>query len=81
MGRVQFRLVPGNQVFTEMRREIGNRNRLTDLENELVVTKRWWQWGGIVQVFGIDMYTLLHLKCSKPLLYSTGNSAYCSIIT
>ena len=39
-----------------------NRNRLTDLENELMVT-----WGdgweaGLDWEFGIDIYTLLYLK-------------------
>ena len=37
-------------------------------------------WGeGIVREFGIDMYTLLYLKCitNKDLLYSTGNSSKC----
>ena len=39
-----------------------NRNRLTDLDNELMVT-RGEGWGeGIVREFGIDMYTLLYLK-------------------
>ena len=32
-----------------------------------------------VKEFGMDMYTLLYLKCitNKDLLYSTGNSAQC----
>ena len=39
--------------------------------------------GGIDWEFGIDMYTLLHLKqiTDKDLLYSTGNSAQYSVIT
>ena len=56
---------------------IQNRNRLTDLENKLMVTK-WNGWGGtrIVREFGVDMYTLLYLKwiTSKNLLYNIGNS-------
>ena len=34
---------------------------------------------GIVREVGVDMCTLLYLKCSnnKGLLYSTGNSAQC----
>ena len=38
---------------------------------------------GIVREFGMDMYTLLYLKwiTNKDLLYSTGNSAQCSVIT
>ena len=52
-----------------------NRNRLTDLENELMVTRREGCGEGIVREFGIDMYTLLYLKqiTNKDLLYSTGN--------
>ena len=39
-----------------------NRNRLTDFENELIVT-RWERLGsGIDWEVGIDMYTLLCLK-------------------
>jgi len=36
-----------------------NRNRLTDLENEFVVTRGEGQWGGKDWEFGTDMYTLL----------------------
>ena len=36
-----------------------NRKRLTDLENELMVAGG----GGIVRYLGMDMYTLLYLKC------------------
>ena len=35
-----------------------NRNRLTDLDNGFMVTRR----GGIVREFGINMYTLLNLR-------------------
>ena len=38
-----------------------NRNRLTDLENELMVTGVRVE-GGINWVIGIDIYTLLYLK-------------------
>ena len=51
--------------------------RLTDLENEFMVT-RGEGWGkGIDWEFGMDMYTLLYLKwvTNKDLLNSTGNSA------
>ena len=36
---------------------------------------------GIVREFGIDMYTLLHLKSitNKDALHSTGNSAQCYV--
>ena len=39
-----------------------SRNRLTDLENELMVTRGEGWEQGIVREFGIDMYTLLYLK-------------------
>ena len=48
-------------------------HRLKDLENELVVAGGW-SWEGIVREFGINMYTLLHLKqiTNNDLWYSTG---------
>ena len=58
-----------------------NRNRLTDLENELMVARgeRWRE--GIVREFGINIYTLLYSKqiTNQILLYSTENSAHCSV--
>ena len=60
-----------------------NRNRLTDLKKELMVT-RWEGWrGGIVRQFGTDMYTLLYLKwiTNKDLTYSTANSAQYYVTT
>ena len=54
-----------------------NRKRLTDSENEFMVT-RGMGWGrGIDWELGVDMYTLLYLKqiINKDLLYNTGNSA------
>ena len=57
---------------------IQNRNRLTDLQNELTAASRGrMAGGGIVRETEIDMYTLLYLKwiTYKVLLYSTGNSA------
>ena len=61
-----------------------NRKRLTDLENKLLVAG---QGGGEegregkVRELGVVMYTLLYLKwiINKDLLYSTGNSAQCSV--
>ena len=53
--------------------------RLTDLENELMVS-RGEPWGkGIVREFGMDMYTHLYLKwmTNKDLLNSTWNMAHC----
>ena len=51
---------------------VQNRKGVTDLENELMVTR-----GKYV----MDMYTLLYLKwvTDKDLLYSTGNSAQCYV--
>ena len=58
-----------------------NRNRLTDLENKLMVARGEGRREGIVREFGMDTYTLLHLKwiANKDLLYSTGNSAQCHV--
>ena len=59
-----------------------NKNRLTDLENELTVTGgRVGE--GIVRESGMDMDTLLCLtqRTSKDLLDSTGDSAQSSVIT
>ena len=39
-----------------------NRNRFTDLENKLRVTKGERLWGGINEEFGINIYTLLYVK-------------------
>ena len=52
-----------------------NRERLTDLADELMVTRG----EGIAREFRKVVYTLLHSKwiTSKDLLYSTGNSAQC----
>ena len=38
-------------------------------------------WGGVIREFGMDMCTLLCLKCviNKDLLYRTGNSAMCYV--
>ena len=57
-------------LFTE-------RNRLTDLENELMLPRGEGEGKGIVWEFGMNMYTLLYLKwiTRKGLLYSTRNSA------
>ena len=56
------------------------RNRLSDLENKLVVLGKDGSvegMEGIVMEFEMDMYTRLYLKwiTSKDLLYSTWNSA------
>ena len=45
----------------------------SDSENELMVTKRGRVGERHIKKFGVDMYTLLYLKCitNKNLLYST----------
>ena len=52
-------------------------NRLTEVENELMVisTEKWEE--GTVGKFGTDMYTLLYLNwiTNKDLLYVTGTYA------
>ena len=54
-----------------------NRKRLTDLENELMVSRG----ESTVKDFGKVMYTLLYLKwiTKKNLLYNTWNSAQCYV--
>ena len=59
-----------------------NRNRLTDLKNELMANQEGEGCGKeMVRKFGIDMYTLLYFKwiTNKNLLYSTWNSAQCYV--
>ena len=41
---------------------IGNRNRLTDIENRFVVTKGEWEGSGMDQEFGVSRCKLLHLE-------------------
>ena len=50
-------------------------NRLTDIENRLVVTNGEEGWGGIDWEFGISRCKLLYMEWinSKVLLYSTRN--------
>ena len=60
-----------------------NRNRLTDLENKLSITRGEGGREGVVREFGIHMYTLLYLKwtTNKDLLLSAGNSAQYYVTT
>ena len=55
------------------------KQRLTDLENQLMVLEGWGGvlGEGIVGEFGMDMYTLLSVNwiADKLLLYNTWNSA------
>ena len=49
---------------------------ITDTANTLIVTKgERWVRGGIIQEFGVNIYTLLYIKYTthKDLLYSAGN--------
>ena len=59
------------------------RNRVTDVEDKLMVTKEGRRGGGTNWEIGIDIYTLLCIKqiTNKNLLYSTGNSTQYSVIT
>ena len=58
-----------------------NKNRLTDIENKLIVT-RGERKGGINWDFGINRYRLLCIKhIDKDLLCSTGNDTQYLIIT
>ena len=59
------------------------RNRLTDLEDEFMITREKGLGQRIVREFGIDTYTLLYLKwiTNKYLPYSTGNSAQYYVTT
>ena len=58
-----------------------NRNGLTGLENELMVTREEGREKEIATEFEINMYTQLYLKWinNKDLLHSTGNSAQCYV--
>ena len=53
----------------------------TALGNKLTVVSGEGWVEGIVEEFGMDMYTLLYLKeiTNKDLLYSSGNSAQCHV--
>ena len=60
-------------IEKEIQMNLQNRKRLTDLENDLMVSGG----EGEVRDFGKVMYTLLYLKwiTYRNLLYSTWNSA------
>ena len=59
-----------------------NRNRLTDIENRIVVAKEEGNGGEIDWEFGISRCKLLYIERinSKVLLYSTGNYIQYSVI-
>ena len=68
--------------FLCKRTYIQNRNRPTDIEKNLMVTKRERGGGEINQQFGINIYRLLYIKLitDKDLLYSTGTDNYFVIL-
>ena len=57
------------------------RNRLTDLEHELMVARRKDRGERIVREFGMNMYTMRYLKwmTNRDLLHSTWNSTQCYV--
>ena len=61
-----------------------NRNRLTDIENKLMVTKgeMWVEGGGINQELGMNINIILNIRqiTNKDLLYVTGTSTQYSVI-
>ena len=61
--------------------QLQNRNRVTDVENNLIVTSE--EVGRDKWETGTDIHTLLYIKqkTNKDLLYSTGNSGQCSLMT
>ena len=58
-----------------IRTNLHNRNRLTDIENKLMVTKGREDHRGIKYKFGINRYTLLYIKNinNHVLVYSIKN--------
>ena len=65
----------GNQTYISS--NLQNRSRLTDVENQLMVTGG----EGTVREFRMDIYTPLYLKWipNKVLVYGTWNSAQCHV--
>ena len=49
-------------VLEMIQMNLQNRNRLLDLENELMINRGKGLGEGIVREFGIDMHTLLYLN-------------------
>ena len=67
--RMDLEVVTLSEVKSEREKQISydityveSKKNLTDLENELMVTRGEGLGGGIDWEFGIDMYTLLYLK-------------------
>ena len=60
------------------------KEELTNLENEIMVTRGEGRWGGGINwEFGIDRCKLLYIGWinKKVLLYSTGNYSQCPVIS
>ena len=53
-----------------------------DIEDKHMDTKGRWG-GGMIWETGIDIYKLIYIKqiTNEGLLYSTGNSTQCSVVT
>ena len=62
--------------------QLQSRNRDTDVENKLMYTKGG-RGSGMNWEIGIYIYTLVCIKqiTNENLLYSTGNSTQCSVVT
>ena len=58
-----------------------NRNRLTDIENKLTVTKRERERGKQIRGMRLIRTTMYKIISNKDILYSTGNYSHCLIIT
>ena len=80
---IWYRLYVGSKKMIEMNLFTKQKQTLTDLENTLMVTKGEMWGGGINQVLGMNIQTLLYIRqiTNKDLLYSTGNSTQYSVIT
>ena len=71
---------PGKSTGVGCHIHLQSRNRVTDVENKLAVTK---ERNGVMNWrIGIDIYTPLCIKgiTIEPLLYSKGNSSQCSVV-
>ena len=71
-------------IYVKFRKmvQLQGRNRVTDIENGCVDRERG-MGAGVNGENGTDLYTLLYVKwiANGNLLYRTGNSAQCSMIT
>ena len=71
-------------IYVKFRKmvQLQGRNRVTDIENGCVDRERG-MGAGVNGENGTDLYTLLYVKwiANGNLLYRTGNSAQCSMMT